>query len=209
MGVPKGEMRGWLTYALPALTILGLAAYGLIGLAYDAFYGPLGISPDEVGINYVQTLAEGGAGLIFTFVFGALLSIALFWVRDRILAALGREPVLGSRRIWLGIGVIATVALLLSAYIHASLRADDVRNGRSVVPEKLLGLITVVPLKAEPSQIIWLKNSAAPSTWTYGTCFMYLGNANGTSVFYAPQAQAVIRIPSGEVAVISQSKCGP
>ncbi len=202
-------MRGWLSYIVPVLTILGLAAYGLIGLAYDAFYGPLGISPDEVGINYVQTLAEGGAGLIFTFGFGVLISIALFWLGDRILVALRRKPMRGGRRIWFGVGIIATVALLLSAYIHAYLRADDLRHGRQVVPERLLGLITVVPLKAEPSQIVWLENPAAPATWTYGTCLMYLGNANGTSVFYAPRAQAVIRIPSSEVAVISQSRCSP
>lgn len=51
------------TNPLPALTILGVALYGLLRLPYSVYYGSLGASPEEVGLSYAETLARSTAGI--------------------------------------------------------------------------------------------------------------------------------------------------
>jgi hypothetical protein len=66
-------------YAVPGLTITGVALYGVFRPAYLFFYLPLRTTPEEVGYGYSRILAESviGALELVTLVFLPLLLIGL------------------------------------------------------------------------------------------------------------------------------------
>jgi hypothetical protein len=49
---------------LLAMTILGLGTYAIVRLAYSLFYGPLDVTPEEVGLGYEETLAQSALALL-------------------------------------------------------------------------------------------------------------------------------------------------
>lgn len=85
-------------HAIAIVTILGLALYVLMRLPYGIYYGRLGSSPEEVGLNYVALLSQSAVGVtaaIAVVLIGALLisaPIAYFaGVRFILRARLHRE----------------------------------------------------------------------------------------------------------------------
>jgi hypothetical protein len=46
------------------LGTLGLALYGIVRVAYDAFYGRLGTSAEEVGLNYITIVTQAALALL-------------------------------------------------------------------------------------------------------------------------------------------------
>lgn len=55
------------------LGTLGLALYGVVRLAYDAFYGRLGASAEEVGLNYIAIVTQAALSLLGLSVTAILL----------------------------------------------------------------------------------------------------------------------------------------
>jgi hypothetical protein len=52
-------MRDWISkHTLVALTLIGLLFYGGALLSYSNFYGALGVTPEEAGVDYTTTLAR-------------------------------------------------------------------------------------------------------------------------------------------------------
>lgn len=47
------------------MTLAGLVLYGFLRLSASLFYGRLGVSREEVGLDHAQTLAQSLFGLIF------------------------------------------------------------------------------------------------------------------------------------------------
>ncbi len=66
-----------LQYALPILTLCGLAVFGLLRQAYAVFYDRLGASPSELGFGYGETLALSAAGVALTILVALPFVIAL------------------------------------------------------------------------------------------------------------------------------------
>jgi hypothetical protein len=68
---------------LPTITIGGLLLYGVVRLAYALFYEPLGVTPEDVGLGYQQTLAQSAlAVFLITMLVGIALAVAAatYWV---------------------------------------------------------------------------------------------------------------------------------
>lgn len=82
------------TYALPAVPLLGLIAYGFLRQIYVVFYGSLGASPEDVGLGYSQILGLSAFAVVGIGVLGAALVVLLSivgFVIDRLpIAAQGR-----------------------------------------------------------------------------------------------------------------------
>jgi hypothetical protein len=62
--------------ALEALTLVALVMYGAVHFADAAFYARLGVSPDEVGLDYARTLAKVAVGFVLLAATVALLFVA-------------------------------------------------------------------------------------------------------------------------------------
>jgi hypothetical protein len=68
------------------LGTLGLALYGVVRVAYDAFYGRLGASAEEVGLDYIAIVTQAALSLLGLSVTAILLGT---------ITALGVWPGLG------------------------------------------------------------------------------------------------------------------
>jgi hypothetical protein len=92
------------------------------------------------------------------------------------------------RRVLNRVGIFA-VALSLGAFAlfvaEAKHFASDVKDGKAVQGETLLGIPTTA-ITAHPTRI---EQSAR--------CVLYLGSAEGSSVFYDPRADVIKRVPTG------------
>lgn len=56
-----------------AFALMGFVTYAFLRTLHVNFYRRLGVSPDEVGLGYVETLSDGFAGMLFVMLFIALL----------------------------------------------------------------------------------------------------------------------------------------
>jgi hypothetical protein len=73
-----------------------------------------------------------------------------------------------------------------------------VRRGDAVRREDFAGM-PFLALRAEPAQVVWL--GERPAALAPRDCVMYLGQADGTVVVFEPDADTVVRIPAGSVAI--------
>lgn len=65
--------RSWLPLLPAALTVAGIALFGVLNLGYSLFYNHLGVTPDAVGVNYVNALARSTILVVVV-----ALAVALF-----------------------------------------------------------------------------------------------------------------------------------
>jgi hypothetical protein len=61
---------------LPIITLFGLVFYGVLRLAYALFYQPLGVTPEEAGLSYAETIAQSALVLLLL----AVGIVALFLI---------------------------------------------------------------------------------------------------------------------------------
>lgn len=62
---------------LSALTGLGLIFYVLLRIVHSRFYGALGITPEEVGLGYAQTIAQSVIGIGGLFLIGMVYAVTV------------------------------------------------------------------------------------------------------------------------------------
>lgn len=55
------------------LALFGLALYGVLRVAYGRFYAAFGLSPDDLGLGYLELLAQSALGVVFLLAVFALL----------------------------------------------------------------------------------------------------------------------------------------
>lgn len=76
----------WLPGARAMLAIATVVAYALLRIAYGRFCEPFGLSPDDLGLGYVELLAQSALGLAillatigvsFAVLFAALIGVAM------------------------------------------------------------------------------------------------------------------------------------
>jgi hypothetical protein len=183
---PDNSLKSWIGIVTPVLTILGLSAYSLHRVAYSIFYGPLGVSPDEVGLGYAQSLVEAGVGLfLLTFAIG-LIAAVLALIFSLVVNKKFPSPAQWRWAVLI-VSFLILAAMPNSTIIHAAMRADTVQHGRQVKPVRTFYVIPAIPISAEPVTMIWT-GSSPPDLKTSLDCMMYLGRADGIAVFYAPQA---------------------
>jgi hypothetical protein len=102
--------------------------------------------------------------------------------------------------------VVAAFLFLEVFYLPniASSRAQQVRQGASIPDvEKVLG-IPVLRFEATQARVSWLPDAGRPSDVSEEDtqCLVYLGQAEGTSVFFNTRLDQAIRIPSSDVDVV-------
>lgn len=71
------DLKKWLAAnVVPALTLIGVTLYVLLRLPYAMYYGRLGTTPEDVGLGYVEMLAQSALGL-GAVVFVGVLTVAI------------------------------------------------------------------------------------------------------------------------------------
>jgi hypothetical protein len=205
-------------------------------VANTHYYQELGTSPDEVGLNYPNTIARS-LGFIVIIVFATILAIAGagFVAKRRTgdqpdkaaleeairqeettlarqLSRIERDYITGVtlrqrrqdlRRTYIS----AALAVLLSLFIVvvfvltavAGARARLVQAGHVVDPVRLVGLV-ILPVQADRAEVAWIKTDGTSPQLPAD--LLYLGSSGGTSVFYDPMKQSLLRLPSSSIVTV-------
>jgi hypothetical protein len=56
------------------VTVTGIVIYGILRIVYFSFYAHFGLKPEDVGLNYVETLSQSISGIV---VFAVIMSVLL------------------------------------------------------------------------------------------------------------------------------------
>jgi hypothetical protein len=191
IGAMEKSVRDWLAVTGGILALIGVVGYIVIDISYATFFGPLGVSPQEVGLGYKETLNAAGVGLFLWF----LISFGTWAV------AVGVGPGTPQLRHLFYSVVGALVLITLTTIAHTIFRSMDVRQGHIVKPIRFLYVIPAVPISAQPSEVSW---ASSPSPTVPGInmgCLMYLGSANSVDIFYDPKNKRTDRIPASAIIV--------
>jgi hypothetical protein len=199
---------------LPFVGVMGAVLYAVLRLAYLFFYLQLRATPEEVGYGYAEVLASQLIGAIELVV---LLGIA-FWIaslglrgmwrlaarRQGPATAFERAVHLSAVRLGMRCTVAAVVLVLVGLPVLAWNEGADAAQGFTVRNVYLYGTIRlpVLAVQAVPVTVSVLRS--VQTDIATRPCLLYLGQANGNTVFYDVRSQESLRIPSGEIAIALQ-----
>lgn len=200
-------------YAVPASGLAAAVIYGVLRLSYALFYQPLRATPEEVGYGYSEILAGQliGALELSLVVWGLCFGLAAVWRagRRRVTpsSSRGRDPVSDERGLrgrWgpavrSGFVALGLVTVLLPV-IAREMGAIAATKGRTMRNIHLVGSnIPVLPVTAVPARVTALDPEVGDVEDR--DCLLYLGAADGVSVFFDVATKEGLRVPSSAVLV--------
>lgn len=93
------------------LALLSIGLYAILRIAYVRFYAPFGLSPDDLGLGYVELLAQAAIGAVLLIVvIGTVLSLFGFAVYG--LSTLNKRPAISALT---SVLVVLSVLLVVGA----------------------------------------------------------------------------------------------
>jgi hypothetical protein len=114
------------------------------------------------------------------------------------------DPVANGVVLW--IAVTVTLLLIAVSYVFISAKSVDSRRLKSgSTPRRLLGNTIPPPWDAQVVHLSWVAGTK-PADLDLPPCLLYLGQANGTSVFYdaRKKQRRALRLPSSAVALVAR-----
>jgi hypothetical protein len=205
-------------YAVPLVGVAGAALYGVLRLAYVFFYLWLRATPDEVGYGYSQVLSDELVGAVELVV----LVAALIWVvwsaasaflslvrraaRKRRVEQFHAFSTSKARRIAVWSLAIAVPVVLALLPVLGWQEGQQAYSGYSVRNVYLAGTIRlpVLAVQAVPAEVAWASPPAPGEpdiSASARPCLLYLGQADGTSVFYDVHSQESLRLPTADIVI--------
>jgi hypothetical protein len=200
-------MDKWKDRIATIVAILGLYgafAFGAQRVAYERFYEPFGVSPEDVGTDATAVLQQTAAGLasaevILVGVFTIVAVVLIVFVRRS-----SKDKIEFKRyaRIALAILVpgclVLTYLIISDNYTNAAAAAQcAIKEGRPVrglrydLPLEIT--VTRLGVRADLARIRNTSPSTAlPSEWKTRVV-LYLGSANGLGVAYDRQKKQTVR----------------
>ncbi|MEO5710919.1 MAG: hypothetical protein ABIQ59_14000 [Nocardioidaceae bacterium] len=183
-------------YAVPLAGLVGALLYGVLRLAYVFFYLQVRTTPEEVGYGYVEILVGQFVGTVQVL----LVLVLIYWLVAAAVAIALRRPrtwslVLGSTA---AACVTVVLGLPLLAWEEGAAAADGL-TVRNLYVRPLLSRLPVLTVQAVPARVTSLDPSK-PVT-VDSECLMYLGRADGLSVFFDVRSRESVRLPSSAIVV--------
>jgi hypothetical protein len=196
-------------YAVPLLGVAGAVLFGILRLAYVAFYQQVRATPQEVGYGYQQILAGQLFGTVeLTLLLTVVLVGCTLFVRairhaaacrwQHAVARPQRHDLTGLTR---RCGVISATSILLVLPVFAYLfgvkatYGDNVRNMYLFVPA-----LQLLAIQASPAEVAWtVQPRPGMIDLRSRHCLLYLGYADGIAVFYDVKTQDSLHLPTSEI----------
>jgi hypothetical protein len=217
----NGALNWTVRYAVPLAGVIGAALYGVLRLAYVFFYLWLRATPDEVGYGYSQVLADELIGAIELVILTAIvIAVTIFAIN--IILPLAKQATVKSpskpmltrlisktkaQRIAIWSFAIAVPIVLVSLPVLGWLEGAQAASGWAVRNVYLAGTIRlpVLAVQAVPAKVAWTSTQGVDELNISGRqCLLYLGQADGISVFYDVESQESLRLPTVDIAVALQ-----
>jgi hypothetical protein len=229
MGAQPEGSKGIDSFAnLGGLTAIGIFTYAILRFSYWTFYSRFGVTPEEVGLGYIEILTRSAPPLV--------IFIAIAVTFNGLIA--GQRYHMNPKQIWTVV-IVTACSVLLAVLIAGLFRANDLANvverGIPVHPRFVLELIavqvdyvTVTPPDktaeqeaahqaadekgtAQPQQMLAHPTPQAPSLdlqepegIQQRTSLLYFGQSNQIAVLYDHVNQQIIRVPTGDVTIIAE-----
>jgi hypothetical protein len=181
----------------------------MLAVAYYAFYGTLGVSPTDVGLDYITTLSSSVGALILlaALIIYTLIAISLpyAWLSRRPVRYRSREEIGGRQRrqqMLILVGVVFCF-LFLTWYLAltAHHQAKRVAGGDTVPGLSVLG-VPILSIGANEAHVAWLPGKeASGGSGNLTHHLLYLGGSDGTEVFYDATNSTVLRLPASSISV--------
>jgi hypothetical protein len=211
--------------AISAVTLAGLALFILLRFGLVLFYENFGVSPEEVGFDYLRTLAQSLYGMTYLAILMSVLFAALqigmgiqyaligllrlasrslrggpidfAEFRSRFEALRHGGPALARRMMWRALLSGAALAAALFLFL-AHAEGQEALRGKGTSPYASSSLLPLFPWEAEPAVVYTLDSNSAARI-TNGSCYLFLGGADGVTVLYDPREAMTIRLPTGAI----------
>jgi hypothetical protein len=201
----RRTLLGWLVAnPIIILTIATAAFYAAVRYGQQKFYSRLGLTPEDVGHNRIDTLAQAtGLAVDLLFLLAVMVGIPMvgYWVYRRIES---QSPFPQSRfasAMWFAaiLFIIAGTVFFTLVWFHdqATWAADRVETGRPV----RMSFLADTGIHAEKAKITWIGAAPAGLTDLPIHRLMYLGQSGGDVVLYDVDDDRSLRMPSSKVAV--------
>jgi len=214
----NGELVGTI-----GLTVLGIVMYIMLRFSYFVFYNHFGVSPEEVGLGYIEILVRSGPTLIVAVAVSVILIALCLRFALRIE---GHEL---RRYLLLGV-VFILLVILVGGPARANRLARVVQDGTPIHPltvGELLGIqvdyVSVEPVsnnaptesgqadptdqRQQPADKEAVADQAVaeepPADLSQRTSLLYFGQANGIAVLYDHAQQQLIRVPMSEITMVA------
>jgi hypothetical protein len=197
---------------LGGLTAIGIFIYAGLRLSYWSFYSRFGVTPEEVGLGYIEILTRSAPPLVLFMAAAAAVN-----------GLLARGFSLTARRAWRVMAwtvVLFLLVVLTAGSVRAHTLADVVADGIPVHPRLFTELVavqvdyvTLAPrektAQERPDAVQQLpqrasSDKAEPDGIEGRTSLLYFGQSNQIAVLYDHVNQQVIRIPMADVTIIAE-----
>lgn len=204
---PAARQGTWLDQAQKVTGVLalgGVLIFGVLLLAYGQFYRELGVSLNDVGVEYGKALG-GAAGLTIVLLISTIVIGSVVWFAA---ARVGRR-VSFVPTMFCTFGLLALLAAIaLPRWANA--RASAVKHGKPVESVRLLG-VEILSIRAAPAvvQVVQGEQTAKLSKVVQALKqpLFYLGQGRGQVVLYEQPTQRAIFIPSSLLTLLQTSNC--
>jgi hypothetical protein len=200
-----------LAYLSGIFLAAGVLMYAYLSICYGQFYGSLGINPSDVGLSYAGTLARS-SGFALT---AGVIPLAL--LTGAYLGERGAPPYLlpGHRRPsfisvlgrYILLGLILYVPLTIPL-IRAGEAATEVKAGKAVGPIQTptpkfppLWQLPILAIHADPTTVepAGKPEDSPAAERLRGRRLLFLGQADGTVVFYDATEHRAVYVPASAV----------
>ena len=201
----KPGFTGWLAAnPLLVVTVAGVVFYAAVRYGQKTFYDRLGLTPADVGLSRIETLAQA-TGLAFDIALVTAILVGVpalgYWIVQRIDR---RFPFPPSRS--LNVALIAAVVFcaVFSVFFtvvwfrsQALWAANRVEAGKPVQ----LSFVSDTGIHAEKALITWTGDAPEGLADLPTHRLLYLGVAGGSVVLYDVDTKRSLRLPAGDVVV--------
>jgi hypothetical protein len=216
----QNHLAAFIKDYLPAIGAVGVILYGLFRLAYLFFYLQLRTTPEEVGYTYTRIISESVVGAVELILIGATLitvAIVLYVLARITVPALRRKqrPTVAKLRRAIGTRKLSRIAIRSLAaaaiLVFASLpflgwwQGKLAQAGQTVRNVYFVGVpyLPVLAVQAVPAAVSWKDaDNETSHPLSSRPCLLYLGKADGTSVFYDVSTRESLRLPAGDTVVV-------
>lgn len=133
---PKGSSGIDYLVSLGGFTAIGVFIYAILRFAYWSFYNRFGVTPEEVGLGYVEILTRSAPVLVLGMTGAAVINTLLAR------RFFGMDPPQVWRVVGVTVGLLLAAALIVSP-IRAHVLAGFVERGIPVHPTSPVELVAV------------------------------------------------------------------
>ena len=192
---PEPSTVSWLDQAQKVTAVValgGVLIFGVLLLAYGQFYRELGVSLNDVGVEYGKALG-GAAGLTIVLLVTTTVVASVVWF---VAGRLGRQ-VPFVRTMFCTFALLALLAAVSLPRL-ANSRASAVKRGKPVESVRVLG-VEILSIRAAPAvvQVADGEQNAklSKAVRALKQPLFYLGQGRGQVVLYEQPTQRAIFIP--------------